>query len=247
MLLKFRKNKIITVTRKKCDIEHELNGVNVFQLDSSSKSSQTANEKIENYLSSVERELHFAEINQSQPTHQKNQNSPVNRSMPIFSMTQVDQPRQIKLDQNKTFTVDSLSNAPQPQLLPYIKIQQIDTTTNLVTNHKSESRDNSCNVSNHPDPVDKLIDNLVQGQEKFIPENKENITKSLQQGFETRGLSVVELVTFDRNPCHWLGFITNFKTRIHLKKCFTDNMRMEKLLNIFKKSIESISKNGIFM
>ena len=37
----------------------------MFQLDSSSKSSQTANEKIENYLSSAERELHFAEINQS--------------------------------------------------------------------------------------------------------------------------------------------------------------------------------------
>ena len=127
----------------------------MFKLDPLSNSSQTVNEKIENYLSSLERESHFAEIYLSQPPHQENKSSPVNPSMPNFSTSQVDQPRQIKLDQNKTFTVDNLSNAPQPQPLPSIKTRQINTTTDLVINHKSQSRDSSCNLSNHPEPVDR--------------------------------------------------------------------------------------------
>ena len=40
--------------------------------------------------------------------------------MSNFCISQLDQPRQIKIDQNKTFTVDNLSNPPQPQPLPFI-------------------------------------------------------------------------------------------------------------------------------
>ena len=43
----------------------------MFKLDPLANSSQTANEKVENYLSSLERELHFAEIYLSQPPHHK--------------------------------------------------------------------------------------------------------------------------------------------------------------------------------
>ena len=81
----------------------------------------------------------------------------------------MDQRRQINLDQNKTFIEDNLSNPTQAQPLPSIQTQQIGTTTDIVVHHRSEFRDSSSNLSNHPEPLDKFIDNLAEEQEACIP------------------------------------------------------------------------------
>ena len=80
----------------------------------------------------------------------------------------------------------------------------------------------------------------------------ENITVAadLQQELETRHLSPIDLITFDSNPLNWPEFIQNFKERVHLKKSFSDSMRMERLLSVLKgevkNSIISIGTNGLF-
>ena len=205
------------------------------KLDPLLNHSQTANEKVEIYLSSLEKESHFAEVYLSQPPQRESQNLPSNNSVPKFSISQLDQPRQIIPEQSNTFLVETSPNPSplQPQPLPYIQNQQTNRTTNSITeDHISNSSKGSSNISNRSEPVDKFIDKLVEGQETFIPDNKESTSlyymKSLQQELETRGLPVVELVTFDGNPCYWPEFIADFKTRIHFKKSFTDNMRMER-------------------
>ena len=80
----------------------------------------------------------------------------------------------------------------------------------------------------------------------------ENITVAadLQQELETRHLSPIDLIPFDSNPLNWPEFIQNFKERVHLKKSFSDSMRMERLLSVLKgeakNSIISIGTNGLF-
>ena len=40
----------------------------------------------------------------------------------------------------------------------------------------------------------------------------------------------MELFRFDGDPCKWPDFIENFKNRVHDKRSFTDDIRMERLL-----------------
>ena len=42
----------------------------------------------------------------------------------------------------------------------------------------------------------------------------------------------MELFRFDGDPCKWSDFIQNFKNRVHEKRSFTDDNRMERLLNV---------------
>ena len=97
--------------------------------------------------------------------------------------------------------------------MPSIETQQIDTTANIVTDHTSESRYGSSNLSNLPEPVDKIYS-------KPSRRNSSYYVKLLQQELETRDLPLVELIAFDRNPLYWPEFINGLKTRIHLKIIF---------------------------
>ena len=58
------------------------------------------------------------------------------------------------------------------------------------------------------------------------------VTAALQQELETRQLPPIDLIQFDGNPLNWPEFIQNFKERVHLKKSFSDSMRMERLLSV---------------
>ena len=73
---------------------------------------------------------------------------------------------------------------------------------------------------------------------------------ALQQELETRHLPLIDLIPFDGNPLNWPEFIQNFKERVHLKKSFSDSMRMERLLSVLKgeakNSIISIGTNELF-
>ena len=54
----------------------------------------------------------------------------------------------------------------------------------------------------------------------------------LHQELESRQLPPSELMTFDGNLSRWPEFITDFKEGVHLKQTFSDQMWMERLLNV---------------
>ena len=42
----------------------------------------------------------------------------------------------------------------------------------------------------------------------------------------------MERFRFDGDPCKWSDFMQNFMNRVHEKRSFTDNTRMERLLSV---------------
>ena len=101
------------------------------------------------------------------------------------------------------------------------------------------------------EPIDKFIDNLVEGQESTLDDSKTVTTSTiLRWEYESRNLPTIDLHRFDGTPSKWPDFVENFKTRVHLKVTFDDNTRMERLLSVLdgeaKRSIQSIGSNGIF-
>ena len=72
----------------------------------------------------------------------------------------------------------------------------------------------------------------------------------LQLEHESKYLPVKELFRFDGNPCKWPDFIQNFKNRVHDKRSFTGDIRMERLLSVLdgeaKRRVISIGRNGLF-
>ena len=60
----------------------------------------------------------------------------------------------------------------------------------------------------------------------------------------------IELRRFSGDPCEWPEFIENFRTRVHLKSTFDDNLRMERLCSVLygetKRVIETIGNTGRF-
>ena len=72
----------------------------------------------------------------------------------------------------------------------------------------------------------------------------------MQKDIESRSLPPIDVLRFDGDPSKWPEFIDNFKTRVHMKVTFNDNMRMERLHSILdgdaKKAFFSIGTNSIF-
>ena len=60
----------------------------------------------------------------------------------------------------------------------------------------------------------------------------------------------MKLLRFNGNPSHWPGFIHCFKERVHMKRTFSDSLRMERLLNVLdgdvKQVVSGIGRNGLF-
>ena len=101
-------------------------------------------------------------------------------------------------------------------------------------------------------PIDKFIDDLIEGEETCLAGLSKPLTASaaLRYEFESKTLPVVELTKFNGDSSKWPEFIENFSRRIHFKLSFTDNDRMERLLSVLtgeaKKGVESIGTSGIF-
>ena len=72
----------------------------------------------------------------------------------------------------------------------------------------------------------------------------------LQLRYESKCLPVIELFRFDENPCIWPDFIQNFQNRVHDKRSFVNEIRMERLLSVLdgetKRTVISIGRNGHF-
>ena len=117
--------------------------------------------------------------------------------------------------------------------------------------HKSDVYNDKPQDMTTREPVDKFIDDLVEGIETSLPQSNLhlNIGLALKQEYECRQLPPIELRRFGGNPSEWPEFISNFRNRIHEKVSFNDSMRMERLLNALegeaKKSGESIGCEGI--
>ena len=63
-------------------------------------------------------------------------------------------------------------------------------------------------------------------------------------------LTPIKLRRFNGNPVDWAEFIENFRSRVHFKTTFDDNLRMERLRSVqdgeAKRVIEAIGKSGRF-
>ena len=72
----------------------------------------------------------------------------------------------------------------------------------------------------------------------------------LERDLESRNLPPMELLRFNGNPSHWPEFIQRFKERVHMKRTFSDSLRMERLLSVLdgdaKRVVSAIGRNGLF-
>ena len=114
-------------------------------------------------------------------------------------------------------------------------------------------KNNDSYVSIHPNNcIDDFIDRLVEGKETVLPERDPVLSASmlLQLEYESKCLPVMELFRFDGDPCKCPDFIQNFKNRVHDKRSFTDDIRMERLLSVLdgeaKRTVTSIGRSGLF-
>ena len=82
-----------------------------------------------------------------------------------------------------------------------------------------------------------LLTNLLKEKRTVLPiNNLANLTviNALHQELESRQLPLIELMTSDGNPSQWPELIVDFKERVLLKQTFSDQMRMEGLLNVLR-------------
>ena len=72
----------------------------------------------------------------------------------------------------------------------------------------------------------------------------------LERNLDSLNLPPMELLRFNGNPGHWSGFIQCFKERVHMKRTFSDSLRMESLLSVLdgdaKRVVPAIGRNGLF-
>ena len=89
----------------------------------------------------------------------------------------------------------------------------------------SSTTDTSQTLFVKKNPVDKFIDDLVEGVEtSFKTESASmNLQLALQQEYEMRHLPAIELIRFDGSPEKWPEFIDSFYQNIHSKITFSNN------------------------
>ena len=86
----------------------------------------------------------------------------------------------------------------------------------------------------------------------MLPQLRETLSviSVIQQDLESRHLPPIEPLRFNGNPSKWPEFIQSFKERVHEKRTFTDNVRMERLLSVLdgeaKRVVTAIGRNGMF-
>ena len=130
----------------------------------------------------------------------------------------------------------------------------IDMNSKILDNytHKPDVNKDKSQAIATREPVDKFIDDLVEGIETPLSQSNLNLSigLALKQEYQCCQLPPIELGWFRGNPTEWPKFISNFRNRIHKKVSFNDSMRLERLLSALegeaKKSVESVGCEGIF-
>ena len=102
------------------------------------------------------------------------------------------------------------------------------------------------------EPIDKFIDEFIEGKERKIPSSElpSSLHFTIQQEYESRILTPIDLHLFDGDASKWQKFTEDFYRRVHRKITFDDNMRITGPLSVLdagaKKVVFSIGSNGIF-
>ena len=164
--------------------------------------SQITNDKVKSYLSSLTREPH-PRLTENYLLHSprpENHSSQVLNLSQDKSLSQLDQARKVEIINSDTYLVEHISKTslpnepPPPQSPSYSQFHHNKTVTDQINLESLESK--------NPEPVDQFIDYLIEGKETVIPGEEEiSLKLNLNQELETRNLPIVNLVSFDRNPC----------------------------------------------
>ena len=91
-----------------------------------------------------------------------------------------------------------------------------------------------CNIKTSRS-INSFIDALIEGLETVINTNIDqslSTTPLQERDLESRNLTPMELLRFNGSPSHWPEFIQSFKERVHMKRTFSDGLRMESLLKL---------------
>ena len=112
--------------------------------------------------------------------------------------------------------------------------------------------DTSPNSFPERDPIDKFLDDFIEGGEASIKVETRSMDMqlALKQEYEAKHLPAMELMRFNWNPVFWPEFIDNSDQNVHSKMTFSDNIRMTSLISLLdedaKKAIQSIGSSGLF-
>ena len=123
---------------------------------------------------------------------------------------------------------------PRPPLTPPPR-PSILKTTKLCNRNTSHS-------------IDSFIDTLIEGSETVTNTTIDQSSSTmalLERDLESRNLPPIELLRFNGNPSHWPEFVQCFKERVHMKRTFSDSLRMERLLGVLDGDTKRVVILGI--
>ena len=214
---------------------------------------QTSIEKFQSYVASLKNASHLDHV------HSKH------LSQTVCSESVRSEPKSVRNFPKALRSDSKISNDGSPSFTGHESF--IDLLDTPQTSGKTKLQTSSNRTNPLREPIDEFTEGgeetvlpiypvllkLVEGEETVLPiNNLTNLTvmNALHQELESRQLPPTELMNFDGSPSQWPEFIAHFKERVHLKQTFSDQMRMERLLNVLRgdarRSVESIGKSKNF-
>ena len=100
--------------------------------------------------------------------------------------------------------------------------------------------------------INSFTDTLIEGSETVINTTIDQSSSTmalLERDLESCNLPPIELQRFNGNLSHWREYIQYFKERVHMKRTFSDSLRMERLLSVLdgdaKRVVSALGRNGL--
>ena len=110
----------------------------------------------------------------------------------------------------------STNNIPQKHFQLFPTYEKEKTLRENKTFTVSDNKNESLLSSNFVNPIDKFINDLVEGEETKLEPYLKNqlisVADALQKELDMRSLPPIELMSFNGDSAVWLDFIENFKT-----------------------------------
>ena len=183
------------------------------------------------------------------------QPAPYNNTQPISSNSEIQTTsnnKQNSINVNNQYSEKDSANIPALNSNHHNQSVRTPTDKHSPLPKTSLITDTSQTLFVEKYPVDKFIDDLVEGVETSFKATSAsmNLQLALQQEYEIRHLPAIESIRFDGSPSKWPEFIDSFHQNIHSKVTFTGNIRMMRLISLLdgdtKKAVQSIGSNRLF-